>query len=51
MTKVGIVAAGPVAEIPDLTAYPHIDYWIGVDEGAKHFIRSWNKNRLGNGRF
>ncbi|MFD2638227.1 thiamine diphosphokinase [Piscibacillus salipiscarius] len=51
MTKVGIVAAGPVAEIPDLTAYPHIDYWIGVDEGAKHLYDLGIKTDLVMGDF
>ncbi|SEP56027.1 thiamine diphosphokinase [Piscibacillus halophilus] len=32
---VGIVAAGPIDEIPDLSNYPKVNYWIGVDEGAK----------------
>lgn len=35
MTKVGIVAAGPSSEIPNLHDYSQVNYWIGVDEGAK----------------
>ncbi|MGP4072606.1 thiamine diphosphokinase [Piscibacillus sp. B03] len=33
--KIGIVAAGPTDEIPDLNQYTDINYWIGVDEGSK----------------
>ncbi|RPF56038.1 thiamine diphosphokinase [Aquisalibacillus elongatus] len=38
--NVGIVAAGPVHDIPDLKKVNHIDYWIGVDEGANVLYES-----------
>lgn len=52
MKIINIMVGGPASEIPDLAQYTSAEIsWVGVDRGAKRFVRPWNCTDRCDGRF